>query len=112
MLSKYPVISAALILFSASASADDLFAKSIEIHNDIMASMNSTHKENFSPGYQGFYYDDCQEATSRPFGDNGLTSGYGSTDCYVKEFDGGNVKSYFKSSPNGSYSSGFSWTFE
>ncbi|MCZ4293092.1 hypothetical protein [Vibrio sinaloensis] len=112
MFSKNPAIGALIVLFSCSAFADNLLEKGIDIHNDMMDSMSSLHKRPSTSHHQGLNNDDCPGAISRPFGDNGLSSGYGSTHCYTTEFDGGNVQTYFKSSPNGSYSSGFSWTFE
>lgn len=112
MFAKYAVTSVTILLFSCSVMASDMLTKNIEMHNHMMNSANSLHQKHSIPNHQTFSTDDCPGATSRPFGDNGLTSGYTSTHCYKTEFDGGNVQSYFQSKPNGSYSTGFSWTFE
>ncbi|MDN3685119.1 hypothetical protein QW180_22200 [Vibrio sinaloensis] len=80
----------------------------IEANKSLMDSMSALHqKKNSITRQQAFTGDDCPGATSRPFSGNGLTSGHSSTHCYVTEYDSGNVETYFQSSPDGSYSTGF-----
>jgi len=112
MLTKHTLTSALILFFSYSAAANALFLDNLDEEFNLTESLSSSYAQNLRPQQQQLTGDDCHAATSRPFTDNGLTSGHRNTQCYVTEFNGGNVETYYQTSPDGSYSTGFSWTFD
>ncbi|MDF2152528.1 hypothetical protein [Vibrio sp. CAU 1672] len=108
----YTVPSALLILFSCTAAADALFLDNLEEELGLTDSLSASYVQRLTPKQQQFTGNDCHEASRQTFVNNGLTSGVRSTHCYVTEFNGNKVESYFQTNPDGSYTNGFTWTFE
>lgn len=112
MAIKYTLPSALLIFFSCTTSANTLFLDHLEKELDLTDSLSASYAQPSQPKRQQLTDNDCPKTSHQPYADNGLTSGHRSTHCYVTEFNGAKVESYFQTNPDGSYSNGFSWTFE
>lgn len=108
MAIKYTLPSALLIFFSCTTSANTLFLDHLEREFDLTDSLSASYAQQSQLKRQQLTDDKCR----KPYADNGLTSGHRSAHCYVTEFNGNKVESYFQTNPDGSYSNGVSWTFE
>jgi len=112
MPTKRSLISALLLLSSYSAAANALFLDNLDEEFNLTDALSSSYAQSLKPQQQYLTGDDCNAAPSHPLTDNGLSSGHRNTQCYMTEFRGGNIETYYQTSPDGSYSTGFSWTFE
>lgn len=112
MLTKCSLVSALLLLSSYSAAANALFLDNLDEEFNLTESLSSSYAQSLRPQQQYLTGDDCDAAPNHSLTDNGLSSGHRNTQCYKTEFKGGNIETYYQTSPNGSSSSGFSWTFE
>ncbi len=112
MPTKHSLISALLLLYSYSSAANALFLDNLDEEFNLTESLSSSYAQSLRPQQQHLVGDDCHATPSHSFTDNGLSSGHRDTQCYKTEFKGGNIETYYQTSPNGSSSTGFSWTFE
>jgi hypothetical protein len=112
MPTKRSLINALLLLSSYSAAANALFLDNLDEEFNLTESLSSSYAQSLRPQQQHLTGDECHATSSHLFSDNGLSSGHRNTQCYKTEFKGGNIETYYQTSPNGSSSTGFSWTFE
>lgn len=109
---QFLIPSTLLIIFSATVSADGLFLDGLEDDLGLTESLSASYAQDLTPKYHQFSGGDCDDISRQPFTDNGLSSGQRSIHCSVTEYGSGKIESYFQSAPDGSYSTGISWTFD
>ncbi|EEX94906.1 hypothetical protein VIOR3934_05074 [Vibrio orientalis CIP 102891 = ATCC 33934] len=112
MLNRYTVPSALLILLSCSVSAAGLSLDDLEGKPGLSDSLSTSYTQQTTPQQHQFNGSDCDGIARQAFVDKGLNSGQRTTDCHVIDYGTSKAESYFHSSPDGSYSTGFTWTFE
>lgn len=112
MLNKYTGSSALLILLSYSVSAAGLSLDDLEGKPELSESLSTSYTQQTTPQQQHFTGSDCDGIASQAFVDKGLNSGQRTTDCHVIDYGTSKAESYFHSSPDGSYSTGITWSFD